>query len=71
MGWEKPVEEIPEGYELIEIDIPSVGGTTDYEQLINKPQIEGVELQGNKTLQDLSIQALTNLELEELINSQV
>lgn len=49
-------------------DIPKNG---DYNLLTNKPQIEGVELQGNKTLQDLSIQALTNSELENLINLQV
>lgn len=29
------------------------GGTSDYSQLSNKPQIEGVELNGNKSLADL------------------
>ena len=29
------------------------GGTKDYERLINKPQINGTELIGNKFLQDL------------------
>lgn len=33
------------------------GGTTDYVQLENKPQINSVELSGNKTLDDLGIQA--------------
>lgn len=33
------------------------GGTTDYTQLSNKPQINNVELSGNKTLDDLGIQA--------------
>lgn len=33
------------------------GGTTDYTQLTNKPQINNVELSGNKTLDDLGIQA--------------
>ena len=32
-------------------------GTTDYTQLENKPQINSVELTGNKTLDDLGIQA--------------
>ena len=31
------------------------GGTTDYELLENKPQINGVELLGNKSLTDLGI----------------
>lgn len=31
------------------------GGTTDYEMLENKPQINGVELLGNKSLTDLGI----------------
>lgn len=30
-------------------------GTSDYESLTNKPQINGVELTGNKTLEDLGI----------------
>ena len=33
------------------------GGTTDYTQLSNKPQINNVELSGNKTLAELGIQA--------------
>lgn len=32
------------------------GGTTDYTKLSNKPQINGVELNGNKTAQDLNLQ---------------
>lgn len=65
IGWTG--EEIPEGYEEIEIE----SGTSDYELLQNKPQIEGIELLGNKTFEELQLQALTNLELEDLINSQV
>ena len=39
-------------------DIPEVsGGTTDYSELNNKPQIAGVELSGNKTLSELGIQS--------------
>ena len=62
-------EEPPEGYEFIEIETET--GTSDYEQLINKPKIEGEELLGNKTFEELNLNALTNLELEELINRQV
>ena len=36
------------------------GGTSDYELLNNKPQINGVELHGNKTLDDLGIQPKGN-----------
>ena len=35
-------------------------GTTDYTQLENKPQINSIELTGNKTLNDLGIQAKGN-----------
>lgn len=36
------------------------GGTSDYSQLTNKPQIDGVELSGNKTAAQLGLQtALT------------
>ena len=38
-------------------DIPEAsGGTTNYSELNNKPQIAGVELSGNKTLSELGIQ---------------
>lgn len=36
------------------------GSTSDYSELTNKPQINGVELVGNKTLDDLSIQPKGN-----------
>ena len=36
------------------------GGTTDYIDLLNKPKINNVELNGNKTLDDLGIQAKGN-----------
>lgn len=35
----------------------SVSSTTDYQDLINKPKINGVELDGNKTAEDLNIRA--------------
>ena len=42
--------------ELVEtIDIGSGSGTTDYNLLFNKPSINGVELIGNKTLDELEI----------------
>ena len=36
------------------------GGTTDYTALTNKPQINSVELTGNKTLVDIGAQAITD-----------
>ena len=36
-------------------------GTDDYEDLINRPKIEGVELIGNKTFEDLGIASATDL----------
>lgn len=37
------------------------GGTSNYEDLTNKPKINDVELIGNKSLSDLSIQSTSNL----------
>lgn len=61
------------------ISISGSGGTADYEELENKPSINSVELVGNKTLDELNIQqkgdypqeALSNVEIEEIINSCV
>lgn len=45
--------------------------TSNYDELNNLPQINDVELVGNKTAKDLMLQetmtALTNLELEEIL----
>ena len=43
----------------------------DYNKLLNKPQINDVELKNNKSLEDLNVTKLTNLEIEEIINSVV
>lgn len=48
------------------------GGTTDYEDLENKPQIGGVELSGNKSLADLGIasaQSVSEIKDGQEINS--
>jgi len=36
----------------------------DYELLLNLPQIEGVELIGNRTFEDLGLTALTAAEIQ-------
>ena len=53
-----------------EID-PSEGGAVilDYRQLKNKPQIEGNILEGNKTFEELGLSDLTNVEIQEILNS--
>ena len=54
----------------IDTDIEiSTGGTNDYNDLINKPSIEGVELIGDKTLEELGVEALTPQEIDAIINS--
>ena len=50
--------------------VMSMGGTNDYNDLINKPSIEGVELVGDKTLEELGVEALTPQEIDAIINSQ-
>jgi hypothetical protein len=51
----------------------SAGSTTvvsvnDYEELRNKPRIEGVELTGDKSFEELNLQRLTNTELENMLS---
>ena len=47
--------------------IENIGpGTNDYTQLINKPQIEDVTLQGNKTFDELNLIDITNSEIETI-----
>ena len=43
------------------------GGTNNYEDLINKPTINGSVLVGNKTTDDLGLESISNVELEELL----
>lgn len=44
-----------------------VNNTSDYNLLNNKPQIESVELQGNKTFNDLGLSKITNMMIEQII----
>ena len=43
----------------------------DYNTLKNQPSIEGVKLINDKTFEDLGAISLSNLEIENLINSQI
>lgn len=46
---------------------PSIVTIADYERLYNKPQINSVELIGNKSLPEIGIDVISNMELEELL----
>lgn len=52
----------------------NTGGTSNYNYLINKPQINSIELVGNKTSSELKLQgemeALSNMDIENLLNNQ-
>ena len=43
------------------------GGTTNYNDLDNKPQINGVTLTRDKTFDELGLEALSNTELENML----
>lgn len=41
--------------------------TDDYEDLVNKPQIENVTLVGNKTMKQLGVDTLSVQEIEQIL----
>lgn len=44
-----------------------VNNTSDYQLLKNKPQIESVELIGNKSFNDLGLSTISNMRLEQIL----
>lgn len=44
-----------------------VNNTSDYRLLNNKPQIEGVELIGNKTFNGLGLSNISNMQIEQIL----
>lgn len=46
---------------------PSGAGVTSYTALQDKPKIEGVELIGNKTFEELNLESITNSEIEFML----
>lgn len=44
-----------------------VNNTSNYELLVNKPQIESVELLGNKTFNDLGLSNISNMRIEQIL----
>lgn len=49
------------------VPVINLGGATNYNDLTNKPSINGVELVGNKTNEELLIAAISNEEIEQLL----
>lgn len=66
-------ELIIDAYEEDELQIDNndsgVKLINDYDQLKNKPKIEGNVLVGDKTFEDLGLSELTNTEIQDIINS--
>ena len=46
---------------------PGGGGTGSYNDLTDRPQIEGVTLVGDKSYEDLNLQPITNSEMEDML----
>lgn len=44
------------------------GGTTNYNNLKNIPTIEGIQVKGDKFFTDYGLKAISNLEIETLLN---
>lgn len=45
----------------------SINNVSDYDLLSNKPQINSVTLQGNKSFNDLGLEGISNMELESIL----
>lgn len=45
------------------------GGTTNYNLLTNRPQINGIILEDNKSFDDLGMQSLTNEQMNALLTA--
>lgn len=53
----------------VEIEVPEGGGTGNYSELINKPKINGVELDGEKSLEDLGIGQPTDEQIGSAVSA--
>ena len=51
----------------LNVESTTVVSVNDYNDLRNKPRIEGVELIGDKSFEELNLQRLTNTELENML----
>lgn len=68
--WHLTFSDAPEMQAVFGTEIRPVisRGTDDYALLKNKPSINGVELTGNKTDEEIGIEPISNVELEKLLN---
>lgn len=65
--------EIADNEPEIELEVQEVmqgqgNSTDDYEELINKPSINGTVLSGDKSFENLGLSPLSNLEIMSIIN---
>lgn len=58
-------DEISGGIRMPEREVIS---QNDYNLLINKPKIEGITLEGDKSFEELTLISLTNAEIEQLLS---
>ena len=66
---EAPTQSNQVGADVNLINVVHVNSTADYNLLRNKPQIESVTLTGNKSFKDLGLTGITNMRLEQILNS--
>ena len=50
--------------------LPDVSYENDYEKFINKPKINGIELVGNKSFEQLGRLRVTNRTIQDIVDSQ-
>lgn len=65
---EVEVEVSSDGPIETETDLVINDGVKDYNDLLNKPRIESVELVGDKSFDDLNLNKISNSEIEELLS---
>lgn len=49
----------------------NTGGSSDYNDLDNKPSINGVKLVGNKTNEEIKIGSMTNKDIDEILSGVI
>lgn len=50
------------------LELGANGGAINFDYLINKPTINGVELSGDMTLDDLGVSEISETELDDMFN---
>ena len=58
-----------EGIDAWSLDTTASDGVTNYDDLTNRPKIEDVTLEGNKTFEQLGLQSLTNSDIDEILRN--